>query len=96
MKRLLAILLLIPGLSFGLTFKDGKQVGEGISLNFGKNSMGWDVSCQVNKGSITQNKDILIFKTSENTNVFYNQISSRGWSVLCFNFGWFLVWLNSR
>ena len=66
MKILVAVLLLIPSLSLGLTFKDGKQVGESVSLNFGKNSMGWDVSCRVNKGSITQNKDILIFKTSEN------------------------------
>ena len=37
MKILIAVLLLIPGLSLGLTFKDGKQVGESVSLNFGKN-----------------------------------------------------------
>ena len=66
MRYLFFLILLIHNLSWGLTFKDGKQVGESITLDFGKNEMGWDVSCSVNKGSITQNEDILIFKTSEN------------------------------
>ena len=33
MKILLLILLLIPGLSFGLTFKDGKQVDDKNSID---------------------------------------------------------------
>ena len=33
MKTLLALLLLLPSLSWGLTFKDGKQVDEGNSSN---------------------------------------------------------------
>ena len=37
MKILVALLILIPGLSLGFTLKDEKQVGESISLDFGKN-----------------------------------------------------------
>lgn len=65
MRLIITLLLLIPSLSWGLTFKDGKQVGSN-SLDFGKNQMNWKISCSVEEGSITQDQDYLIFKTSEN------------------------------
>ena len=39
MKTLLALLLLIPSLSWGLTFKDGKQVDEDKTFEINKQTL---------------------------------------------------------
>ena len=66
MRIFLALLLLIPSLSWGLTFKDGKQVEDrDKSLNVG-DSWDWYISCSVDDGAIEKNGDVWIFKNSKN------------------------------
>ena len=66
MRLIISLLLLFPSLSWGLTFKDGKQVEDrDKSLNVG-DSWDWYISCSVDDGAIEKNGDVWIFKNSKN------------------------------
>ena len=65
MKLIISLLLIIPSLSWGLTFKDGKQVGSEDSF-YVDEGFEWKIDCGVDEGAITRDGEIWVFKESKN------------------------------
>ena len=66
MKTLLTLLLLIPSLSWGLTFKDGKQVDDKETVFQIEGSFDWKIDCGVDEGEISKEGNIWTFKAGKN------------------------------
>jgi len=73
-KVLLALLLLIPSLSWGLTFKDGKQVDEG------------DTTISINEEVTESSRPMSIFISDSELNDFLNLSQNHKMKVCGFNY----------
>lgn len=64
--RIFLLFILIPSLSWGLTFKDGKQVEDRDKPLYVGDGWDWVISCKVDDGAIERDGDIWIFKNGKN------------------------------